>query len=303
MIFVLRALGLGDLLTALPALRALRRAHPSEALVLAAPPPLAPLVRLTGAVDDVAPVPSAVAEPPRELTWHGPRPELAVNLHGKGPQSTIALAALRPSTLWSYGIQGAPGWDPGEHEVARWCRLVAAYGCPADPGDLYLVPEHRHDGPIVVHPGAARPERRWPAPRYAAVARELDERYGAVVVTAGPGERPLAAQVAAQAGLPRSAVVADVGVGALVDLVSSARLVVCGDTGLAHLATACRTPSVVLFGPHSPARWGPLAGPHRVLWRPGRDDDRAPAGKPHPSLLRIAPADVLVAAAELLSPR
>ena len=41
----------------------------------------------------------------------------------------------------------------------------------------------------------------------------------------------------------------------------------CGDTGVAHLATAYRRPSVVLFGPVAPALWGPPPRPqHVVLW-------------------------------------
>ena len=50
-------------------------------------------------------------------------------------------------------------------------------------------------------------------------------------------------------------------------LVAAARVVVCGDTGVAHLATAYRRPSVVLFGPVSPHLWGPPDRPqHVVLW-------------------------------------
>src|SRR4029453_232522 len=53
------------------------------------------------------------------------------------------------------------------------------------------------------------------------------------------------------------------GVPPIARLVAAADRVVCGDTGIAHLATALRTPSVVLFGPTSPALWGPPPHPPR----------------------------------------
>ena len=88
-------------------------------------------------------------------------------------------------------------------------------------------------------------------------------------MTGGPDEVDLANDVAAQAGLPPSAVHAGQGgVLTIGRLVAAADRVVCGDTGVAHLATALRTPSVVLFGPTSPALWGPPPDRpwHRALW-------------------------------------
>ncbi|MDQ3822907.1 MAG: glycosyltransferase family 9 protein, partial [Actinomycetota bacterium] len=75
--------------------------------------------------------------------------------------------------------------------------------------------------------------------------------------------------------------------------------VVCGDTGVAHLATAFATPSVVLFGPTPPSLWGPPPGRtwHRALWAGGRGDPHADA--PHPGLLEIRVDDVLAALAAL----
>jgi ADP-heptose:LPS heptosyltransferase len=301
-ILVLRALGLGDLLTAAPALRALRRARPHAELALAAPAALAPLVDRIGAVDRLVDVPAAVTAPPVALDWAGPAPDLAVNLHGRGPESTRLLTGLGPRRLWSYGLSDGPQWRDDEHEVTRWRRLVEAYGCETRTGDLFVGPPGHRDGPALVHPGAARPARRWPPERFADVVRGLAARRVPVRVTAGPGEEELAARVAAMAGRP-DAVAAGLDLGQLADLVRASRLLVCGDTGVAHLATAYRTPLVVLFGPVSPRRWGPVqGGPHRVLWRPGSDDDDAvPADGPHPALLRVTTDDVLAAADDLLS--
>ena len=86
-------------------------------------------------------------------------------------------------------------------------------------------------------------------------------------------------------------------------LVAHAELVVCGDTGIAHLATGYGTPSVLLFGPTPPAWWGPLVDQdrHRVLWHGERFGDpyRRPARSgwryPHPALGAIPVDEVLAA--------
>jgi len=308
-VLVLRALGLGDLLTAVPALRALRRtfvgsSDPAAELVLAGPAALAPLLPRTRTVDRLVAVPAAVRTPPGPLPTSADRPWLAVNLHGSGPQSTVALRTLAPARLWSFGTPSGPPWRDDEHEVDRWCRLLTWYGCDVDRDDLYLdsgPADQPRPGPVVVHPGAADIARRWPAARFADVTRGLAERGHAVRLTAGPEERPLATWVAARAGLPREAVISSMDLDELAELVAASPLVVAGDTGVAHLATACRTPSVVIFGPQPPSRWGPPAnGHHEVLWSPSPHDGSV-SDQPHPALLRISPADVLSAADRLLT--
>lgn len=295
---VLRALGLGDLLTAVPALRALRRGMPRTRITLAAPAALEPLARATGAVDGVLPA-DGLDGP---LRPSGPV-DVAVNLHGRGPRSHRLLAGLAPGRLLAFACgpshTGGPDWDPGEHEVARWCRLVTAYGFDADPGDLDLpAPTAASPAPgaAVVHPGAAFPARRWPAERFAAVAAALRDGGERVVVTGGPGETSLARRVVRLAGLDEAADLSGrTPLPELAALVAGARLVVCGDTGVAHLATAYRTPSVLLFGPTPPGRWGPPdRAEHHVLWA-GRQGD--PHGRtPCPGLLEI-PAERVVEAA------
>lgn len=298
-LLVLRALGVGDLLTAVPALRGLRAAYPDHRLVLAAPAPLADLVALTGAVDDL--LPTAGLD-----SLAGPSPDVAVNLHGRGPDSTRILQALHPGVSLAHahpahpGVRG-PEWETDMHEVHRWCRLLDHFGIPADPADLGLArPAVASPAPaaVVVHPGCAFVARHWPAQRYAVVARELAATGLPVVVTGNADQRPLALQVAAAAGLPQRWVLAGrTGLAQLAALVADASLVVCGDTGIAHLATAYGTPSVVLFGPVSPEHWGPppQRAQHVALWAGSTGDTFA--DRPDPGLLRITTAEVLDAAA------
>jgi ADP-heptose:LPS heptosyltransferase len=293
-ILALRALGVGDLATAVPALRGLRRAYPDDELALAAPAWLTPLIDLIGGVDRV--LPTNGLEPP---SWTD-RPDLAVNLHGRGPQSHQLLRATGAGRLWAFGTADGPDWTDDEHEVRRWCRLLRWYGVATDPGDLGLaapavaVP----DGLTLIHPGAKSPSRRWPVERFGAVARQLVEAGHKVVVTGSAGER----EVALRTGLPEDDVLAGrTGLAELAALVARARLVISGDTGIAHLATAYGTPSVVLFGPMSPARWGPPPdrAQHRAIWHGTRSEPGdAPGPDVHPALLRITPDEVLAAAAD-----
>jgi ADP-heptose:LPS heptosyltransferase len=303
-LLVLRALGLGDFLTGVPALRAVRRARPQHEIVLAAPKSITGLAALSGAVDRVHPTPSLEAFSYDEV------PDIAVNLHGRGPQSHRALLACRPQEVVAFAMDdlglAGPRWRADEHEVYRWCRLVSeTWSVSADPGDLHLdrpdLPRDR-PGSVIVHPGAAYPARRWPPERFAAVACNVAGAGHSVVVTGSPVEEALARQVCDLAGLPGEASLAGrTDLLQLAALVADARLVVCGDTGIAHLASAYATPSVVLFGPTSPERWGPPAdGPHVALWQ-GTGEADPWADQADPALLRIEVAEVLDHVAALLT--
>lgn len=261
---MLRALGLGDFLTGVPAMRALADAFPDHLRILAAPAALAPLAGLSGAVHALAP--TGPLEPLDERLHLC---NLGVNLHGRGPESHRVLLGARPDRLiaWAHPAIPATGamprWAHDEHEVFRWCRLLAETGIPADPARLDLaVPDDALPdelrGATLIHPGAASPARRWPPARWAAVAHAESAAGRRVIVTGGPSEVGLAQSVARAGRIPPE----DVHAGRtdlwdLAGLVAAAGRVVCGDTGIAHLATALRTPSVVLFGPASPSHWGP----------------------------------------------
>jgi len=290
-VVVLRALGLGDLLAAVPALRGLRRAFPAERVLLAAPAGLAPVAAWSGAVDEVV---DTAPLAPLDPALHGAA--LAVNLHGRGPESTRVLAATGPGRLMAFDTGT---WRDAEHERARWCRLLTAHGIPADPDDLDLaapdgpLPADLH-GATVVHPGAARAAVRWPADRFAAVAAAERRAGRRVVVTGSAAEAGLARAVADRAGLaPADVLAGRTDLPGLARLVAAAGRVVSADTGIAHLAVALGTPTVTVFGPVDPALWGPPADRprHRVLWAGQTGDPHA--GLPFPGLDAVTVDDVL----------
>ena len=295
-LLALRALGLGDFLTGVPALRAVRRGFPDHEVVLAAPAVLEPLARLAGVADGLLDTRDLAA-----LRWSGEAPDLAVNLHGRGPESHRLLMDCSPERLVAFGCPEVgyvgPAWRADEHEVLRWCRLLDSSGVPADPTDLRLPPPVRRatfPDAVVVHPGAAHPSRRWPAARFAAVARWAAEHGHRVVVTGGPSERELAEEVRRGAGLGAESVLAGrTDLEGLAAEIAEACLLVSGDTGVAHLASAFGTPSVLLFGPVPPALWGPPPdGPHTVIWHGDGSGD--PWGSElDPALARITIEEVV----------
>jgi ADP-heptose:LPS heptosyltransferase len=307
LLLVLRALGLGDLLTAVPALRGLRRHFRAHRIVLATPLGLAPLVELLGVSDEILDTSGLQPlRPPGAVAT-------AVNLHGWGPQSHQRLLATRPGRLVAFrhpGVPAAsrgPSWCDDEHEVDRWCRLLRAAGIACDPSDLHVAPPPAPSwmpvGATVVHAGAASAARRWPEVRFVELVRHEQAAGRAVVLTGDDRDAARVDRIARAARVdPRWAVAGRTDVAELLAVVAHAGRVVCGDTGVAHLATAAGTPSVVLFGPTAPRHWGPRSrrAPHRALWS-GRPGDPH-ADRVDPGLLEIGVGDVVTELARLPAP-
>jgi hypothetical protein len=296
--------GLDELLLAVPAVRAVRDQLPRHRLVLAARPGVGGAGVAWGLAEAWVP-----ARP-----WHLPRlPDLdaAVNLADAGPESHRLLLEQRPRRLVAAanaeaGVAG-PHWElieggdrpMVEHRTARWCRIVAAsFHIDVDPRDGLLAPAgspRSGAGQVLVHPGGP-PSLRWPADRFAAVARALAGRGLDVRVVALPGEHELATEVATGAGLPAGAVRAPASVGDLTATVAGSRLVVAGDTAIGHLAGACAVPGVHVHGRTSPAERGPLhvARRYRALYHP----PDGPSGSD--PMLAVRTDEVLAAVEEVL---
>ena len=113
-------------------------------------------------------------------------------------------------------------------------------------------------GYVLLHPGTSGfgAFKRWPADRYAAVARRLRDDGRAVAVTHGPGEEELAAAVQRACGrpLPR---LRPPSLRVLAEVIRGAGCFVAADTGPLHLAALVGTPLLGLFGPKDPAVYGP----------------------------------------------
>ena len=283
----------GDVLLAGPAVRAV--AACGDRVVMLVGPAGVAAARLLPGVDDVlvwscpwivadpAPVnPDAVAAVVAAVrAAHVDRALVLTSFH-QSPLPTALVLRLAGVPWIGAASEDYPGSlldlrlrlpDSGLHEAERQLRLAEAADAVLPPGDRGGL-RVRADLPstaaltgaepyVVVHPGASVPARA-PTPQWAAaVVRELSDSGVRVVVTGGPAETALTAEVA-------DGRATDLGgrtdLAALADVLRRASAVVVGNTGPAHLAAAVGTPVVSLFAPVVPAeRWRPWQVPHVLL--------------------------------------
>ncbi len=292
----------GDVVISLPALRALRAHHRADRIAVLARPWVAELYRLLPEVDEVL-----VEEPKGRHAGAAGRAALSSELRGKRFDRAILLPRSF-QTAWTAYRAGIPErWGyrgelrspflthpvafearPGEHELWRHLRLVAATGVPVPevPDATWPVPDALRrsararlgeaglpKGPFVAAHVAsfAHEAKRWPEERFAALFGRLAAERGLPVVLLGSAaEAPMNARVASLA--PGVRVVDLAGKTSLPEVlavVAEAELFVGNDSGLAHLANAAGTPTTVVFGPTDPEATRPWDGP-RADGRPVR---------------------------------
>ncbi len=183
---------------------------------------------------------------------------------------TVTPQANRPSGHQAIRPSGERANGPtGDHVIQKNLSILSALGIQPAAMEMPMQPHASADtaaaidtaggslGYIVLNPGAAWPNKRWPPTKFGALAAALQDRTGLrTLVTWGPSERALADAVVTAsdgaASLAPATSVSDLAV-----LMREAALVVSGDTGPLHIAAAMGTPLIGLYGPTWPERNGP----------------------------------------------
>jgi heptosyltransferase-1 len=179
--------------------------------------------------------------------------------------------------------------------AAPWLPVDVAAEAWAD----RMLPSGGSQPAVVINPGAGWGAKRWPAERYAVVAKGLADRGLHVLVNAGPGEEALADAIAQGTG--GAAAPLTCSLAQLIAFTRRIALCVGGDTGPLHLACALGRPVVGIYGPTDPSRNGPFGTRFRVLRSPESRRDHTRRAAPEAGLLTIQPQEVLSAADELLA--
>jgi ADP-heptose:LPS heptosyltransferase len=322
-IAVFRALQLGDLLCAVPALRALDGAYPDAHITLIALPWARELAQRLPYIDEFVEFPGFPSLPERTpdlaaipgffSTMRERHFDLAIQLHGSGELTNplaVLMGAKRSVGYYRAGNycpdpQSFFEWREAEHEVLRWLRLMELVGVtprgaqlefPLREQDWQAVRSLHLQHYAVIHAGSQLPSRRWPPERFAAVGDALAADGLKIVLTGTVGEQPLTREVRQRMREPVLDLAGRTTLGGLAAVIARARLLVCNDTGVSHIAAATKTPSVVVACGSDPKRWAPLnRNLHRVIYHdvPCRPCAHRECPIGHPCALGVPARDVI----------
>ena len=279
-LLVVRLGSLGDLVHTLPAVAAIRIAHPFAQIDWLVDRAHREFLDLVPVISSTIPLRKATGggwlQALRELRAR--RYDVAIDFQGLIKSAALARLSGAARVIGfsrATAREGAASLfytertavPRGRHVVDKNLTLAARLDAPTHRREFPIMPlpstalDILRGGGLdrfaLINGGAAWPNKRWPAERYGRLAAWLHEQHGLrSVVLWGPGEETLARAIVDASG--SSATLAPPTT--LTDMVAIAReaaLMVSGDTGPTHVAAALGTPVVALFGPTDPQRNGP----------------------------------------------
>ncbi len=331
-ILLVRLSSMGDVILTTPLVRALRRRHPGAELTYLVKRPFAPLVSDHPALDRV------IAYDPARRSLLDLAAELrrlrfthCLDLHGS--LRSRALHWLVPGRWREYSKRRLPREvlirfkrDTYRDRVPEPERFFeAATGLDVrpdgDPPEIFTHPEAdaradawlRDQGladarPVALVPGAAHATKRWPVESWSALAARLGAAGHALLVLGGPDYAAECRAIAEAGGRRARSAAGAFGLQETAAALRRSALCVAGDTGVMHMASATRTPIVLLLGP-TVGEFGFLPYHARITvlerdlpCRPcsAQGGPRCPLGH-HRCLRDIAPDEVAGAATRMLA--
>jgi len=324
---IVRLTALGDVLHALPAVSALRAAHPAARIDWVVERKWGPVLEGSYAINEV------IAFDRRSLLGAAAcvnrlrrtRYTCAIDFQGLYKSAVLALLSGAPSRIgfergWAREEGAALFYTQrvnpaGRHVAELNYSLAERAGAarPAKPDYPLRIPaggaasvrarlaEHGIEDYIVVAPGGSWRAKCWPPDRFGEFCREFQKRYARKpVVIQGPGEQKLVEDVC-RAAAPFAPIVLATSIEELMALLARARCVVAADSGPLHLAAALGAPVVGLYGPTDPARNGPYV-PGAVIVSEARPEEISYKRRLSysPAMLRITVERVLDAVGRLM---
>jgi ADP-heptose:LPS heptosyltransferase len=306
-IAVFRALQLGDLLCAVPAIRALRRAYPEAEITLLGLPWAESFVRRFHTYfDRFLHFPGCQGLPEQPVdpaalhqfieSMREERFDLLLQMQGDGTIVNELLTNFGARSMAGFHKAGCR-MDPrffleypeNVHEIIRHQLLMEHLGIAVDDGQLEFPIGTADESellalqlPVVpwryvcIHPGSRGAWRQWPPAHFARLGTRCAEMGYDIVLTGTRDETALTREVETAIEGRVYNCAGRTSLGAVGVLIRDAAMLIANCTGVSHMAAATRTPSVIISMDGEPHRWGPLdKSLHRTLdWtkRPSQDD-------------------------------
>lgn len=286
-VLVVRRGGLGDTLLLLPALHALRRAHPGARIELAGVREFAEVLAEAAVVDAALSSEDLRLWALRTGGAGGAALRARLCVYGRILADDPAVAVLADEGMDVRVFAVEPGGEApmGEQLLARIVPDWRRYGAPRHGFAGRGPARAAATGPVALAPGSGSPRKCWPQQRWLQLGERLHAAGRALVGVVGPVEQerddprrwPWTVPVGWWAGLSAAE---------LARRLAPVRAFVGNDSGVTHLAAACGVPTVAVFGPTDPRVWAPV-GPHvQVFGRPGAAPPDADVGAVLAAVLR-----------------
>lgn len=297
-VLVVRLRSIGDTVLATPSLAALRRHLPEAQIDVLLEDWVAPLLEGDGLVDNVIAVGRTAADRfaiARRL--RRTRYDVVFNLHGgttstfltraTGARHRIGYANYRFPRLYTESLTSSSDFWKREftHSAEQQLALPGHVGVPVRDLPLSRLPItdvalssidgrlRNSEFPIphpefaLLHPAAAFATKQWSAENFARVAEFLSEKALAAVAIASQDESSVLADLSSASGV-QIVTFDDLTLPEITALASRAKLFVGNDSGIAHIAAAVKTPSVVIFGSSNRNHWRPWTdAPNEIVFQ------------------------------------
>lgn len=305
-VLIFRALKMGDMLCSLPALRALRQTFPKAKITLVSHPAMKNLFcRYPHYIDEFVSFPGFPGLPESSCdaeqslkfikTMQDQKYDLAIQLHGSGELSNPLVKLFNAKKTVGF-YRRADNFCPDSDyfipypenlsEVHRCLKVMTIFSeekwdedieFPLWPQDnRILIGELQRQSIFIerpyfcIHPGASTETKRWAPEKFAAISDYLVTKGFQVAFTGSAPESLLVSRIQRMMKHDSLNIAAlDLTIGALAAFIHHSRGLICNDTGVSHLASALRKPSLVIFSETDPGRWAPInKNRHRSLVRP-----------------------------------
>jgi ADP-heptose:LPS heptosyltransferase len=291
-IAIFRALQLGDMLCAIPAIRALKGTHENAEITLLGLPWSESFTKrfshyFSGFIHfpGFPGLPEQPFNPGKMIPFlfkmRIERFDLIIQMHGNGSIVNPFMKLLGSKKTAGYFEKGRYCPDQKLYmpypekvsEVERHLYLMEHLGMSLRGNDLEFPTFHEEQLEftrlckdadlepkkyICIHPGGRDKKRWWSAEKFANIADKIAAKGYKIVLTGTLEERPMTNAVIDNMNSPAVNLGGKTDLGTLAELVKNARMILSNDTGVSHIAVAVKTPSVVIFLASDPVRWAPM---------------------------------------------